>query len=316
MKKKVLKKEPRVAIIVVNYNGFDHSLECVESLLLLDYPNYSIIFVDNGSTDKSGDAINAHYCDKITYLSTSINGGVTKGNNAGIEHALTNNFEYVLFLNNDTLVYKNFLSTMIRKHEDEGTLVVPKIICHYDTERLDHFIGTQFNWFSAQPTNYTPYPLDSPALNVSMDVAVASTCCLLVPLNVIRIIGGMDENYFMYYDDSDFTIRARRAGFRIIYEPESIIYHKCNMTTKYKQPSLFEYYLVYRNVFYFYKKLCKNIVIKTICLAKASLYLMLAGIKAYVNKDRKKLAVIRLICRDVLNNKMGAPPDLTKLDCY
>lgn len=307
-------KSPRVLIVLVNYNGFEYTRECVESLFLLDYPAFDILIVDNGSTDDSGRRLSEVFDGKVIYSRLLRNLGVTGGNNRGIDYGVENGYDFILFLNNDTTVEPAFLSRMVdASNETDGSLVVPKIICFFDQKKLDHFIGSDIDWSTAQPLNYSPYPEDKPEFNKRIEIGVASTCCLMVPVEIPKKIGHMDENYFMYYDDSDFTIRAKRAGFRMIYEPRSIIYHKCNMTTKNQQPSYFEFYLQLRNVFYFYRKLCNKPVTKSIFLTKTVMFIALHLIHALLKRNRKKYTVCFSIVRDVLKRRMGAPPDFSKL---
>lgn len=305
---------PRVLIVLVNYNGFEYTRECVESLFLLDYPAFDILVVDNGSADGSGERLSETFNRRIIYSSLPKNHGVTGGNNRGIDYALDNNYDFILFLNNDTTTDPLFLSRLVDTSiRNNRSLVVPKIICFYDQRKLDHFIGSDIDWSTAQPINYLPYPEDRPEFNRRVEIGVASTCCLLVPIELPKRIGRMDEEYFMYYDDSDFTIRARRAGFTLIYEPESIIYHKCNMTTKNQQPSYFEFYLQLRNVFYFYRKLCDRPLKKSVFLMKTTMFIMMHLIHALLKRNRKKYRVCFSIVRDVLSRRMGAPPDFSKL---
>ncbi|MBM3244535.1 MAG: glycosyltransferase family 2 protein, partial [Candidatus Omnitrophica bacterium] len=249
----------KVGIIVVNYNGFEYSSDCIDSLLKSDYKLFEIIFVDNGSKDGSAEMIRNRFKDTINCVFLSENKGVTGGNNAGIDFAVKRGCDYALFLNNDTVVEHDFLTKMMLTSRECGqALVAPKIVCDFDRRRIDHWVGKDYDWWRSRPQGHKVYPFDNEEFSFRADIKVASTCCLLVPISVINRIGMMDENYFMYLDDADFTIRASRAGYRIIYEPEAMIYHKCNKTTGGKQPSYFEYYLLTRNVFYFYRKLCKN----------------------------------------------------------
>jgi GT2 family glycosyltransferase len=197
--------------------------------------------------------------------------------------------------------------------EAAGALAVPKIICFYDQKRLDHYIGPEINWWTAQPVGYHYYPNDQPSLNIRSDIRVASTCCLLVPSPVFSAVGKMDENYFMYHDDSDFTLRASRAGYRMIYEPQAVIYHKCNMTTQHKQPAFFQYYLLYRNVFYFYGKLCDRPLIKFLFLTKCAGILFVHYLQSYFTRDVMKRTIIKRIVRDIFEKKMGPPPDFNSL---
>lgn len=306
-------KGGKVLIVVVNYNGHDYTDECLASLLQIDRPEARVALVDNGSTDGSGERLRQKYGDRIVYLPLPVNLGVTGGNNAGIDHALRHGFDYVMFLNNDTVVVPDFLGRMIEASRREGgALVVPKIICFFDQTRLDHFIGTEFNWLTGQPLDYRPYPLDRPELNRRTKIRVASTCCLLVPAGLFGRIGRMDEKYFMYYDDSDFTIQAARAGCEIVYEPAAVIYHKCNMTTRNQQPSFFEYYLQNRNVFYFYGKLCPDRIKKWRLLSKKVVQMLKDYLKSYIKRQPRQRQVIRLIVRDLLRKRMGPPPALKK----
>ena len=299
----------KVAVVMVNYNGFEYSRECIDSIRRLDYPDYAIVFVDNGSSDGSGEAIHDLYRDKIVYLPLAENLGVTGGNNAGIEYALTHHCDYVLFLNNDTLVDSHFLDRLVQTSQASGeALVVPKIVCYFDQQRLDHWLGSDFNWWTGMPQGYQRYPYDAPLLNSRSEIKVASTCCLLAPVSVLRTVGGMDENYFMYYDDADFTLRATRAGYRLLYEPESVIYHKCNMTTRTMQPAYFEFYLINRNFFYFYNKLCNRPLIKYAFLVKSSLRLMWHFARSYTDRNPVKRQVVRLVIKDVFAGRMGPPP--------
>jgi len=300
---------PKVGIVIVNYNGFEYSKDCIDSLGHVGYRNFLTIFVDNGSTDGSGDMIRSLYKDTIQIVSLPVNLGVTGGNNAGIDYALKNGCDYVLFLNNDTIVEPYFLARIIETSLINGvTLVVPKIVCHLDPSRLDHWIGEEYDWWIGRPKGHRTYPLDQPQLNIRSEIKVASTCCLLVPIKVIQSIGGMDENYFMYFDDADFTIRAVNAGYRIMYEPEAIIYHKCNMTTSNKQPSFFEYYLINRNIFYFYRKLCGHYVPKIYFLSQSITRMLYHYIKAYVWNDPRLRKVIKITFKDILNKRMGVLP--------
>ncbi len=304
----------KVAVVIVNYNGYEYTKECIESVLKSDYLPFKVVLVDNGSNDGSGDELKKDFGDLISYIKIDKNGGVTGGNNAGMDYALKNGFDSVMFLNNDALINYDTIKRMVATSEENSdALVVPKIMCFFDPQKLDHFIGPDYDWSNRYPVGYEYYPKEAHEHNVRADIRVASTCCLLVPVAALPKIGTMDENYFMYYDDSDFTIRAVRAGFRMIYEPKAVVRHKCNMTTKNKQPSYFEYYLQNRNVFYFYNKLCPDRRIKIVLFAKILLSMALDLVKAVVKRDAKRIRVIFRIFSDIAAKRMGPPPDMDKI---
>lgn len=306
-------KMPSVGIIVVNYKGFEITSECIDSLLAIDYPNHTIVCVDNGSRDGSGDKLGLKYQDRIELIQLADNVGVTGGNNRGIEYAKEHNLDYVMFLNNDTIVDESFLRSMVQASlENKESLVAPKIICYYDKTRLDHWIGSDFNWWMGVPKGYRDYPKDEPELNIKTEAKVASTCCLLVPMKVVRDVGVMDENYFIYYDDADYTIRATNAGYRIIYEPAAQICHKCGTTASQKLPPYFQYYLEHRNLVYLYSKLCRNPVAKYAFFIKKFCGMATTFAGALVKRDTELIGIIGVTIQDILSGKLGSP-DFTGL---
>jgi len=301
-----------VGIVVVNYNGLECSCACIDSLLRMPDGQHSIILVDNGSGDGSGQKIREHYGDRIIYVGLSENGGVTRGNNAGIARAQQLGCTHVLFLNNDTEVEPDFLVIMLETSLKAGhALVVPKIVCAFDRARIDHWIGVDFDWWHGKPSGHRLYPLDGPEYDVPLRVKVASTCCLLVPLAVVEDVGAMDENYFMYYDDADFTLRASGAGHEIMYAPKARIYHKGAVTSSSQQPSLFQYYLISRNVFYFYRKLCPNAAAKMYYLTRVFISVLWSYVRAVWKRDEQRREVARVIIKDIFSGRTGGlPPEL------
>jgi GT2 family glycosyltransferase len=300
---------PSVAIVIVNYNGFEFTSACIDSLLHIDYRNSRIILVDNGSNDSSGEMLAKKYEGRIVPILLAVNGGFTGGYNAGIEYAVNNTSDYVLLLNNDTEVHASFLTNLINASLAEGqALVVPKIVCYFDQSRLDHWVGPDINWWTTRPVGYRCYPKDSQQLNEKQRIGVASGCCLLVPVPVIKEIGRLDEGYFMYYEDADFTLRACRAGYVMIYEPAAVILHKCNKSTSTKQPSFFEYYFVNRNVFYFYNKFCPKPVVKYIVFGKIFVRLFVYYVASLFMRNTRLRLVTFLTVRDIIAGTRGPVP--------
>lgn len=305
------KQNPSVAIVLVNYNGFEFTKECIESLFAIDYLNYQIVLINNGSTDQSGSLLNSYFNNRIVYIDKFENKGVTAGNNGGIEYALNNQFDYVLLLNNDTLVSPNFLTCMVETScNNSNSMVVPKIRLYYDQTRLDFWNGTGFNWWSSTVKGFRYFPFDGPEYNTSYEIKLTSTCCLLVPTKIFRTIGVMDEKYFMYFDDADFTIRATRSGFKIIYEPSSIILHKGGMSSKVNKASYFQFYLMKRNIFLFYSKLCPSNIAKYYSYGKFIFINSLLGLKYLFTGNHNKLSALMRAQADFFYNRLGVPPKL------
>src|SRR3989339_346256 len=124
--------KPLVYILILNWNGKEDTLECLSSLKKIDYPNYKTIVIDNGSTDDSVKIINKKY-PKIKIIENKKNLGYAEGNNVGIRYALKNKADYVLILNNDTIVDKKFLTELVKVGEsnEKVGIVGPNVYCYF-----------------------------------------------------------------------------------------------------------------------------------------------------------------------------------------
>ena len=298
-----------VGIVLVNFNGYEMTRKCIQSLFLCDYAYKTVIVVDNGSTDGSGQRLRDEYGEKIVFLDLGTNGGVTAGNNAGIRCCIQNGLDYTLFLNNDTEVEPDFLSHLIADAKDQArTLFVPKIKLDQERERLDFWNGRKYSWIKNKPVGYRAFPHDSALYDREYDFSVTSTCALLVPTALFERIGLMDEGYFMYYDDADFTLRAKSAGFTIRFVPGSVVYHKSGMSSgQGRGTSFFQMYLLNRNVFYFYRKNCPNKIISALFVRFWKTRLQLNTFISIVKKQKQKAKVLSLVLQAIKTRESGEP---------
>lgn len=236
--------EKRIDIIIVNYNGFSYTKDCINSLLSINYSNYRIIIVDNCSTDKSYPLLVSAFreCENIDIIRTPDNLGFAGGNNFGIEYAISKGAEYFLLLNNDTVVDTQFLNKMASRIE-KNTIVSP-IIYYYDYPSDIWYGAGKFNKIKCISENgdYTKEGF----------VNFATGCCVLIPKSVIDKVGLMAEEYFMYYEDVEYSLRAISKGIRILYTPEAKIYHKVGKSSG-GESSKFSIYYNNRNRFYLIK---------------------------------------------------------------
>lgn len=243
--------ESSVAIILVNYNGYDDTVECVKSLLQIKYKNYQIFIVDNCSSDtetiKSDGLLNEN-----TKLIFSIqNLGFSGGNNLAIRDALNLGFDYIVLLNNDTIVEPNFLASLVSEAEqslDVGA-VTGKIYYYYKREDV-WSAGGEYDRNTGLTIQYSGS--DTEAFNSKKEITFATGCLLMVPRKVVQKIGLMDEEYFLYSEDSDYCQRIIDAGYKIIYNPQSVIYHKVSASTGDRSPMQQRYMM--RNNLYMIKK--------------------------------------------------------------
>lgn len=222
--------DPLVFIILVNWNGKDDTLECLASLHQQTYPNRRILVVDNGSTDGSVEAIRAQY-PEVTILALSENRRFAGGNNIGIRRALEAGAEYVLLLNNDTTADRNMLRVLVgtmRSRPDAG-MVAPKIY-YYAAPRILWYAGGAMSFWTGTMRHVGIREEDRGQYDGLRETGYASGCCLLVAREVIGRIGLLDEAYFIYAEDADWSLRARRAGYRILFEPGAKIWHKISVS--------------------------------------------------------------------------------------
>ena len=223
---------PKVSIVILNWNGYEVTRECLASLSKIDYPNYEIVLVDNGSADGSPERLAAEF-PGITLIRNKKNLGFTGGNNAGIRHALEENVDYVLLLNNDTVVAPNFLSELIRAGESDNRigLLNPKIFYFEPSDRI-WYAGGSFNVWKGIASHRGSREIDRGLYDSPEEVTFITGCAFLIKTQVIRKIGLLDDCLFYTCEDSDWTIRSLNAGYKALYEPSSVIWHKESIDVK------------------------------------------------------------------------------------
>lgn len=223
---------PSVAIIIVNWNSYGDTSQCLESLKLLEYPNSQIIVVDNGSEDGSGEKLATEFPD-IIFLKNQENLGFTGGNNAGIQYALENGSDYLLLLNNDTVVTPSFLTPLIHLLEVNESIgaVQPKIMFNHDRNIIWN-AGGKFNSFITKTTTVGENEIDQGQFDESKETDWITGCCFLVRSSVIKVIGLLDQRFFIYHEDVDWSLKIKNEGLKMFYEPKSVIYHATGMSDK------------------------------------------------------------------------------------
>jgi len=216
---------PRICIILLNWNGKNNTLECLESLAKVDYSPFTTIVIDNGSTDDSILAIRTAF-PHVPILETGTNLGFAAGNNVGIQWALSKPFEWILLLNNDTIVDPSFLKAFMATAEKEpdAKILGAKIFRYFDPERIDH-LGGKWNADNAQFESIASGLLDS-ANYKSEEVDYVCGAALLMHRSVPETIGLLEARYFLFWEETDFCFRAKRAGFGVKTAPEARIWHK------------------------------------------------------------------------------------------
>lgn len=239
---------PKVLIIIVNTNGGKHIFDCLDSLRKVNYLNYSTVVVDNNSSDGSPEKIEKEY-KKVRLIKNSQNLGFTGANNKGIRYAMSHKADYILLLNDDTIVDQSFIKELVKEGENNPEIGVLGCRIYYasDPQKL-WFGGGKINKFRGSAEHIT----NDKKSKQKFFCDFITGCAFCIKREVVERIGYLDNNFFIYCEDLDYCIRAINAGFKILYVPTSIVWHKISRTSKGK--SFFYYYLTNRNILYLYRK--------------------------------------------------------------
>lgn len=242
----------KVAIILVNLNQEDHTRECIQSLGKLTYPNFEVILIDNGSVDDSGTRIHKEF-PNVLYKRFQTNTGFAGGNNAGIRLALQGGADYVLLLNNDTVVDPECIQPLVEfdlANPDVGAQC-GKIYFFSEPKKL-WFTGGSYSVDKASSLHPGMHEFDNGQHDAIEDTDFATGCMMFIRRQVIEKVGMLDDSFFAYFEDTDWCVRARKMGYRIIYNPRAKIWHKVSATSKIDSPAYL--YLLMRNKIFMVRK--------------------------------------------------------------
>jgi GT2 family glycosyltransferase len=228
---------PLVSIIIVNWNGLADTLECLDSLSKASYPNFRVLVVDNGSRNHEAQAIREAYPPggqlAVEVIEAGRNLGFTGGNNFGFKHALSGNCDYLLCLNNDTIVDSRFLEPLVKaleEHPNHG-IATGSIYFYDEPERLSTLgCGADLSELPAV------WHLNDPGCLVfdescCAEVATVDGCCLLLSRDLMVKIKGFDNRFFAYNEDADLCLRAKKNGYRCLAVPASHVWHKVSSSS-------------------------------------------------------------------------------------
>jgi len=219
------KQFPKISIILLNWNGKKDTLECLNSLKKVDYPNFQTIVVDNGSKDNSIAELRAAH-PHLPILENGANLGFAGGNNPGIEWSLRHHAEWILLLNNDTTVDPLFLREFLNaaKEEPKAKILGAKILKYHQPNIIDH-LGGFWNRQKAEFESPDSGQADHPYLNMK-EVDYVCGAALFMHRSVPETIGLLEPNFFLFWEETDFCYRARKAGFGVWTAPLAKVWHK------------------------------------------------------------------------------------------
>jgi len=302
-----MKNSHSIFIIILNYNRWKDTVDLLKSIMKSNLSTINMVVVDNRSTDdsidqitryfnsldikfskikyKDGDFSNPEFAGSgITIICTDKNGGYGYGNNIGIKYAMKNNCDYILILNNDTIVNDGFLEPLIEKCENDKTIgLASGRIFYYDQPDILWSNGGKFSPVTGRIKIYN-FNECEPVEEKPERIEFLSGCVWFIPARIVEKIGLIDEDFFMYFEDLEYCNRVISNGFKLTIESRSKILHKIPLKQKEKD-SVFSVYWRSRNIIVFYKQI-KNPFYKKIVGIFSFNFLMLIKLIKFGNAGK------------------------------
>lgn len=233
-----------ITIVILNFNGEKDTLECLKSIQNLETDGFEFltVVVDNASKKEFSPPVGGSEfrTGELKIIQNKENLGFSGGNNVGIRYALQNNADYILILNNDTVVDKNLVLELVKVAQSDESIgiVVPKIYFakgyefHKDRYKESEkgkviwYAGGVMDWRNVIGVHRGVDEVDHGQYEKVQETDFASGCCMLVKREVFQRVGLFDEKYFLYYEDNDLSQKVKREGYRIVYSPKAVLWHK------------------------------------------------------------------------------------------
>lgn len=262
----------KTAIILVNWNSFYHTNNCIISIKESKATDYDIIVVDNGSEDASEKMLQESHQD-IILIKSPVNSGFSGGNNLGLKYSIQNNYTYSFLLNNDTFVEPDFLTPLVNfmdEHSDVGA-IQPKIFFHTKRTILWNG-GSVYNRFFGLTYSNRYLRQEGNQQKKIQRVDWITGCAFFIRNSTLQQTGLLSENMFIYFEDVDLSMRIKETGAHLIFNPNSVIYHIAGSSFKnkekseegYSKPNV--YYINFRNRIWFLKRYTPFYLLPTVIL--------------------------------------------------
>ena len=247
-----------VTIILVNYNGYNDTVHCVKSILKSTYKNYKIILVDNNSADRDIIRKDSFLLENTDVIFLDENLGFSGGNNRGIDFAKEKyDPGYYLLLNNDTEIADNAIEELIKTYNrtEHCGLVTGKIF-YYDTPDIIWAAGGKFDFNTGIADQPALGKKDGDEYSREKETSFCTGCVMLISKEVLETVGKLDEQFFLYAEDTDYCCRVMNKHYKLMYTGNAVIYHKVSASSG-RNSEATQYYNI-RNNFYIIKWYCRN----------------------------------------------------------
>ncbi len=293
----------KTAVVLINWNSFEYTSQCIESLMNCDQTQFDIIVVDNGSEDGSGKKLKDNF-PQINLVQSDSNIGFAGGNNLGMAQAIDSKYTYIMMLNNDTFVEPNLIDVLANymDHNPEVGIIQPKIFFNHDRTLLWNG-GSYFNPIISLAHTKGYFKKDSKEYNSIKEVDWVTGCAFFTRSDILKKSGGFNEKFFIYFEDVDLSFRIKKLGYKLIYHPGGIVYHIEGMSNKsktkdkegYQKPIV--HYLNQRNRIWFIKKYVKPLFVLPTLMYHGSYSLALV-LYFIIRRRFKKLNALLLGIKD------------------
>ncbi len=281
-----------VFVSIINFNGKENTLTCLSQLdkIIVKGFEVTVVVIDNDSSEKFD--IDKSFLKNmpLIFIRNDKNLGFAEGHNVGIRYALSAGADYIVILNNDTLLDKDFIKELVKTAEKDSSIGIigPKIYFEkgfeYHKDRYSDkdlgkvlwYAGGEMDWENIIGRHRGVDEVDNGQYDETQETGYVSGCCMLLTKKLLEKVEGFDKKYFLYYEDNDLSQRAKKKGFKILYSPKSIIWHKNAVSAGGSGSTLQDYYIT-RNRMLF--GMHWSPLRSKIALLRESLRLLLAGRK-------------------------------------
>jgi len=225
--------EQKCVVAILNYNGKDLLGECLDSLAVQTFSDFETLVIDNGSTDGSKELLATSY-PWVKLLALGKNLGFSPAYNIGIRDALERGFEFIVLLNNDTWVAQDFLAELLQAIEGDDRIgaVCPKIYFASQPETI-WYAGGDFSLWTCRPRHRGWKELDRGQFDTPKQISLATGCAMLVRCSVLQDVGLLDEQFWAYLEDVEWSVRFLKGGYKLAFAPKARLWH-CDGATAVK----------------------------------------------------------------------------------
>lgn len=216
--------EDKTCIIILNYNNYEDTIECINSLKkVIPIEMIDIVVVDNNSKDDSVKMIEAKFQD-IIMIKSKVNKGYAHGNNLGLDYALKNGYRYTCILNNDTIITKDFLKECISKIDENSAFISPALMEYTDEEYIQSTGGDII--INRGIVTRKNYRMKREQLPDIIETDYVGGACMFFKTHIINELGFIPEEYFLFYEETEWCYKAKKLGYRNLCLTNTYIYHK------------------------------------------------------------------------------------------